>query len=254
MNRSLIIGVLSGGLIGSIIGYFVGKAVTVEIAKKEANQYADEEIERMQKYYERKFAGPIDDDSESNQRVSNGAQESDNSTRRPGQEHESKTSGNHGRNVDYTKFYKKGSAKTGIEYEEESDPTAEYDGSTTEEEEIDRETADVEREDEERRLNKNRPPKIISEDQLDDIPGYVTTSVLYYYPDTDVIMDEEDHIVGEEGEYGQFLGTTIQDSGFDEDEDERLLYVRNFELDALYEIQKMDGDDPITESAINLVY
>lgn len=244
MNKTTVISTIIGTIAGGVVGFFIGSTYSKKKAEDSANRQADEEVERMRKYYERKCGEQYQYRGAG---VNRGDCKNDENAE---QRNESNTSGGSD-GIDYTKFYQRGGVQTDLDYEENADPTKEYDDPDEEDSEA-REREEAERIAEERRLNKNRPPKVLSESELKDIPDYVKDAVLYYYHETDVLTDEDDQILGEEGEYGQFIGTTIQDSGFDRDENYRIMFVRNFELDTLYEIQKVDGDDPFTEAALGM--
>lgn len=235
-----------GVLVGGLLGFFGGKKLT----EKQANERADEEIEEMRRYYERKSeygksGRGIDTCGKNVERNSEKASDAD-ETVRPESDDRVKN------RTDYSKCYKPGSAQTDLtrpEVEESEEDEPEED----EESELEQAAQQVEEEAEERRMNQNRSPKIISAEAVNELPPYVTMQVLYYFPETDVLIDEDDHMVGEGGDYGHLVGNCLEKYGFgDEDNLEKIIFVRNYNLDACYEIQKMPGDDPITAAALEM--
>lgn len=85
--------------------------------------------------------------------------------------------------------------------------------------------------------NKNRPPEIISADEAGELPSWVDSSVLFIYTDDDTVTDEDRNVI-EDPE--RFLGNCIEDSQFLYTEEEQI-FVLNYELDTLYDIQKVWG-------------
>lgn len=233
-----------GVLIGGLLGYFGGK----KLAEKQANERADEEIEEMRRYYERKskYDGHCCNGDTCGKNVERSTDEDSETYETVQYESEERV----GNQIDYSKCYKPGSAQTDLVSKEVNVPN-EDEPKEDEESELERATQQVEEEAEERRMNQNRSPKIISAEAVNELPPYVTMQVLYYFPETDVLMDEDDHMVGEGGDYGHLVGNCLEKYGFGDDDNlEKIIFVRNYNLDACYEIQKMPGDDPITAAAL----
>lgn len=90
---------------------------------------------------------------------------------------------------------------------------------------------------EDHQANKDRPPKIISEDALGELPGYIDQKTLFFYRLDDTVTDEEDEIV-DDPEY--LLGDCLDKYNFRES-DEKTIFVRNFALDTVYEVQKVEA-------------
>lgn len=89
---------------------------------------------------------------------------------------------------------------------------------------------------EDHRANMNRPPKIISEESLGELPGYIENQTLFFYQLDNTLTDEDDQII-DDPEY--FLGDALDKYNFREN-DEKMIFVRNFALDTVYEVQKVD--------------
>ena len=85
--------------------------------------------------------------------------------------------------------------------------------------------------------NKNRSPRIISEESLADIPPYFDQKVLFFYRLDDVVTDEEDEVI-DDPDY--LLGDCLDKYNFRES-DEKLIFVQNFALDTVYEVQKINA-------------
>lgn len=90
----------------------------------------------------------------------------------------------------------------------------------------------------EHQKNKNRPPKIISEDAYSNLPQGVDTGVLYYFAYDETLCDENEEPIEDEK---RFIGDALDKYGF-RDNDERLIFVMNYELETAYEIQKVDAN------------
>ncbi len=90
-----------------------------------------------------------------------------------------------------------------------------------------------------RRVTKNQPPRIISEEALGEVPGYYDHIDLFYYTRDDILTDDADNVLEDRG---RFLGSDI-DCWFSDfcDSDDRTMIIRNFELSTVYEIQKFDS-------------
>ena len=85
--------------------------------------------------------------------------------------------------------------------------------------------------------NKNRDPRIISEDDIGDLPNGYSNETLFLYTFDKILVDEDDNEV-EDAE--QIIGNCLEKYGFLYS-DERIIFVQNFKLDTVYEIQKIDA-------------
>lgn len=87
--------------------------------------------------------------------------------------------------------------------------------------------------------NKNRPPKIISAEDYEELPAYVEKNVLYLYAYDEMLVDgdNEDEPIDEPE---RLIGDALTKYDF-VDSDERLIFVMNYALNTCYEIQKVDA-------------
>ena len=90
----------------------------------------------------------------------------------------------------------------------------------------------------EHQKNKNKKPKIISYEALEELPAYIDKRDLYYYMRDGVLAnDEEEELVPED-----FIGDALTKYGFsDYDNDETEIYVMNYAYDVCYTVIKVQG-------------
>lgn len=128
--------------------------------------------------------------------------------------------------TDYAKIYRKYNKSTEESSIEEEDP-----------EEDEEEESEDERINSDYKENKDRAPKIISENSLGDLPEYYETKCLYYYTEDEVLTDDEDNPI-EDPEY--ILGNCLTKYGFTDPENEEMsIFVQNFGSSTVYEVQKL---------------
>lgn len=89
----------------------------------------------------------------------------------------------------------------------------------------------------EHQRNKDRPPKLISDEAFSELPASIETGVLYYYAYDEMLCEENEEPV-EEPE--RLVGDCLDKYGF-RDNEERVIFVMNYALDTAYEIQKVDA-------------
>ena len=89
----------------------------------------------------------------------------------------------------------------------------------------------------EHQKNKNKPPKIISAEAYENLPGHIETVTLYFYAFDEMLTDENEEPV-EEPE--RLIGDALTKYGF-ADGPERLIFVMNYAQDVCYEVQKLDA-------------
>lgn len=83
--------------------------------------------------------------------------------------------------------------------------------------------------------NKEKPPRLISSEEAGDLPPFVEHEVLFFYSYDEVLVDEND----EEIENPEMLtGDCLDKYGF-VDNEEKIIFVLNYELTTCYEIQKV---------------
>lgn len=91
----------------------------------------------------------------------------------------------------------------------------------------------------EHQKNKNRDPKIISEEAYEELPAHIDKQVLYLYAYDEILVSEDnDDEPIEEPE--RLLGDALTKYDFISNE-ERIIYVMNYAQDTCYEIQKIDA-------------
>lgn len=90
---------------------------------------------------------------------------------------------------------------------------------------------------EDHQKNKNRPPKIISDEAYGELPAHIDKEVLYFFAQDEMLTDDNEEPV-EEPE--RLVGDALTKYGFNES-DEMIIFVMNYNLDTCYEIQKLDS-------------
>ena len=89
----------------------------------------------------------------------------------------------------------------------------------------------------EHQKNKNRPPKIISDEAYGELPAHIDKEVLYFFAQDEMLTDDNEEPI-EEPE--RLVGDALTKYGFNES-DEMIIFVMNYSLDTCYEIQKLDS-------------
>jgi hypothetical protein len=212
---------------GLIAGAAAGAFGTRAYWKKHFEEVADSEINEMSDYYQGKMNEMVnffDDGDEVNPEKEyyeqQDASEEIKMDPEKAAEIKEKLTRNHEQTTNYATMYKK---KDTVDDEDDS----------LEEDQSDK--AIAERATEDHQANMNRPPKIISEEALDEIPEYYDHSVMFYYDLDDTVADENDNIIDEPG---HFLGDCLDKFGF-RDSDEEIIFVQNYATDTIYEVQKL---------------
>lgn len=85
--------------------------------------------------------------------------------------------------------------------------------------------------------NKDRKPEIMSLEATGELPPFVDGCTLFIYTDNEIVTDE-DGVVMED--YERLLGDCLEESQFIYTDDQQM-FVMNYELDTLYDIQKVWG-------------
>lgn len=212
MNKSVIWFVLglAVGAVGGILG-------TKSHFKKEAEEYAEAQTEGIRKFYESKtrtsYAGTETEEAPKKE-------EDNRSNQEKKQEIREKLQRNWKETTDYASMYQT--------KEEENDAV---DQAVTAIEEM-------ERMEEESNKNHDRAPRIISYEQVQDLDTRFDYQVLYFYSQNEVVVAEE----GEEviDDPGRILGDCLTKYDFAHSK-EQIIWVLNYELDVVYEIQKLEG-------------
>lgn len=199
-----------GAAAGTVAGYLVGK----KICDQKANKRADEEIEKVKERFqeELKKAYAIEPDEvevEINSEVPANMDQN---------EIREKLRKNYEGTTNYAEMYRRKDQNEDDDNEEE--------------EIIPEEDAHLEHQ-----QNKDRKPRIISEEATGELPSYYNESVLYYYTEDETLVDDDGEVIDEPE---LLLGDTLTKYNFAESE-EQIIFVQNFALDTCYEIQKVDG-------------
>lgn len=107
-----------------------------------------------------------------------------------------------------------------------------------EENEEDEEENEGERLSREHLEDAGKEPEVISGDEVGSISSRWDQETLYFYQENGALVDESNE---ELKDPYRFVGACIEDSGFVDDESP-LLFVKNYQLDTLYTIQKIRGE------------
>ena len=236
--KNVIIFVAGAGSGGAIAAF-----ATKEYFRKKYAEIADAEIADMEDYYHRRVEEivnyfPEDEEVNPVDEEYNGMSEEEAEgmmTNDPDSIKE-KLTRNYEQTTNYAKMYKGSKGKSGyyeLTDEEKEQLNAEAESPT----EDDSMEAQAERATEEHAANMDRPPKLISEDALGELPGYIDHKVLFFYKLDDILTDEEDNVI-DDPDY--LLGDCLDKYNFRESE-ETIIFVRNFALDTVYEVQKVDA-------------
>lgn len=81
-----------------------------------------------------------------------------------------------------------------------------------------------------------REPKIISETALGELPPGIDHQCLFYWQYDDTLTTEDDEVIED---VERFIGDSLIKYGFSDD-DEKIIFVINYELGTVYEIQKYE--------------
>lgn len=210
-NIIIFVGGVTAGAAGGILG-------TKQYFKKKYAEKADQDIEAMRIWYDEQVDAIINYLPEENEdgEVISEEKVVEESVKK------------HGDSVNYSSKYKRKNKPFEDVYGDLGETLSEEDEAAL---------AETIANSEESKSNYGRAPKIISEDSLGELPGYIESSVLMYYTEDDVLTDEEDNII-DDPEY--FVGNCLEQFDF-KHSDESVIFVRNFSLDTVYEISKVDG-------------
>lgn len=208
-------GLLIGSLLGGFIGYRLGYQKAYSI-------FGEEAAEALQDYQRAVNTDSQDvSGSEDQNRI---VSENSRDAARATENNPSKT--------DYTAFYgTKGVTKDGFEYVDVSE--VENDHPSDDE----RAVQEMEKIEYERRENMGKQPRIISIEQAGNLPAYINSECLFYYPESDVLCTEDGDMIDNPG---LLVGPALDKYGF-RNNDETQIFVMNYQLDTCYDIQKVGG-------------
>lgn len=206
MNKKNILIFVAGLITGGAAGVFA----TRDYFRKKYQEIADDEIADMQEYYQQELDRMVEYAEDD---VADGELEEESP------EEEADTSDNDGEPIyqtDYAHAYQKQN-----DFAEEDDSMEALAAAATEE----------------HQKNKDRPPRLISEEAVGELSPHIDHQILFYYTLDDTVTDEEDKIIDDPA---WLLGDTLDKYNFRES-DEKLVFVLNYALDTVYEIQKVNG-------------
>lgn len=208
MNKGLIF--IGGSVIGGIIGFCIGYMK----AAKDVNNLFDESYSDNKYIPNEYLRGEESDDNE------------DTSEERLDRENlesiKEKLTDNWSRTTHYAAAYDMQNDK--------DDVSEEIDVLEDDPEGIDTETEEY------LRKMKSKAPKIISAEAAGELPpGIDQQCLIYWQYDDTVTTEEKEEILDPE----RFLGNALTEYGFS-DNDEKIIFVINYDLGTLYEVQKFE--------------
>lgn len=213
------------GLIGLVIGGAAGFVIGKMVTEKKAFAESERKISEMEEYYGKTdaYARQNRDEDGDDERPEEGvnsvknAQEAAKNRRRSPET-----------DVDYTKYYKPTMPTTAEDnpdcVDEDPDDDQPYNESMEYEEE--------------HRKNRNKPPRIISDEDACNLPGYIEMETLFYYTGNDTVTNEEDTPVDDPC---LLIGNALDKFDF-RNSLERTIYVMNYSIDKCFEITKVDAE------------
>ena len=89
----------------------------------------------------------------------------------------------------------------------------------------------------EHKKNRDKSPRIISSEAVGEMPAYFEREIFFYYPESGVVTDEVNNEIPDPE---TFLGDCMSKYDFDVNDEERI-FVVNYQLDTIYEVQKLKG-------------
>ena len=196
---------------GGAVGYYFGR--------KSGLAVADKEISEMEDYYETsdRYRRTLkEEEPEVDSENSSGEENRENGPLSAGKRAEirEKLGKNWSKTTNYAEKYHKNTQNEDSEEEEETPAMA------------------ANRFHEE---NRDRPPELISEEAIDELPGFFDRQLLYYFAYDESVTDEDEILIDEPG---HMLGMVMEETGFIEDNTD-LIYVVNYQTDCVYEVQKV---------------
>lgn len=206
-------------LVGGAIGYFIG----YKRAEKKWKKKAEDEISDMEHYYKEKYPDPEPAKETKTDKVMTADDGIVPVTANVKFDKPDPT--------DYTQYYP----------ENQTDP-AEAEHPQDDETEDEENHYDGLEMTENAKKNRKRPPKMISGDDYGNEPGFAELSLLYYQGNDILTLDEDEN--GEDiiyfDEIESYIGDALHKFGF-ADNQEKTIYVRNYQRMADYMITKVFG-------------
>lgn len=204
--------------LGLVVGAAGGVFGSRNYFKKKFKEYADSEIEDMKQYYDSLAKKASDAQKEYAGETDNYQNETEEEPKKNLDEIREKLKAGHELTTNYAEQYH-------IKNRPEEEEKAAKAISEMEE------TVEISN------RNKNRPPRIISAEEASNLDNHISSNVLYYYTENELVVDDDENIVDDPE---RILGDSLIKYDFI-NSDETIIFVLNYELDACYEIQKVDG-------------
>lgn len=215
------------------VGLAAGIVGTMTYFKNKYSKIADEQISEMAEYYQhrdeydRESSNLAEDEAEINPVSENNTDRSKGVLSKEARDEiKAKLTRNYEQTTNYASIYKEKHPDLFKQAEEMAD--AEGDIQQPNEAEI----ANIEHE-----KHKFDPPKIISDDEYDNLPPNIDTQTLYFHMYDETLVDDNDEIIDNPS---VLIGDALNVSDFI-DNDETMLFVLNPGIDTAYEIQKVYG-------------
>lgn len=233
---------------GIVIGAAGGVLATKNYYQKKYEEEADRQIKDMEEYYDRtdSYVRGISEEGEEVNPVEDLDEEYTPMTAQEKAEIKERLRRNNRETINYAKMYQNKSLSEQLEplkeavdeafaaVNEELSPLSQAVKDIADDEMKDVKTLE-DRANEEHEKNKGRKPRIISVEKLGEIDPHYEEETLFYYMYNETVTTDEDEEV-EEPEW--LLGDCLDQYGF-RSNDETVIFVQNFELSKVYEVQKI---------------
>ena len=227
--------------VGVVVGGVIGSFSTRILMKKKCEQAVDAEINKfLAEFYkenEEKHEENVDSEPEKTEEMTY--------EKRPEDYYSARNMGDSA--LDYRSFYKTEEVKNDIDPAEMEYPMDETDEEIEEREELirsgglvtDENRSDIWCEETTAEMNSGKKPRLITSESYDDEYPHFDKIELEYYTVDDVLVDisAEEEIADPE----RIVGDCLDKYGFRTNDDERVIFVRNFNHGADYEISKVFG-------------
>lgn len=228
--------------IGVVVGGVVGSFTTRMLMKKKCEQTVDAEINKfLAEFYkenEKKHEENVDSEPEKTEEMTY--------EKRPEDYYSARNMGDSA--LDYRSFYKTEEVKNDIDPAEMEYPMDETDEEIEEREAMiqsgglvtDENRSDIWCEETTAEMNSGKKPKLITAESYDDEYPHFDKIELEYYTGDDILVDisAEEEIADPE----RIVGDCLDKYGFRTNDEERVIFVRNFNHGADYEISKVFGN------------
>ena len=237
--------------VGVVVGGVIGSFVTRMVLKKKCEQTVDAEInEFLANFYKenKENSGELTEkteDSEADGGLEVGKMEENSGNAGDFEAYSARNMGDSA--LDYRSFYKTEEEKASVDPAEMEYPMDETDEEIEEREELirsgglvtDENRSDIWCEETTAEMNSGKKPRLITSESYDDEYPHFDKIELEYYTVDDVLVDisAEEEIADPE----RIVGDCLDKYGFRTNDDERVIFVRNFNHGADYEISKVFG-------------